>query len=94
LKSRFQDLVGKGDVQESAASDYAYRLLNPKSARVRVLSGFAEEIDYENFKSEVAHHQETISTKIRAFTARCLVGDVQATELTKWASNNGLPRID
>lgn len=57
LKSRFPDLLDKCDIHESAGTDYAYRLFVPKSAWVQVLAGLAEETDYDNFKSEVAHHQ-------------------------------------
>jgi hypothetical protein len=57
LKKRFPNLLGQCDVQESASTDYAYRLFLPKSAWVQVLAGVAEETDYDNFKSEVARHQ-------------------------------------
>jgi hypothetical protein len=57
LKKRFPDLVGACEIQESASTDYAYRLFLPKSAWVQVLAGLAEETDYDNFKSEVARHQ-------------------------------------
>jgi len=57
LKLRFPDLIGKCDLLESAGTDYAYRIFVPKSAWVQVLAGLAEEIDYDNFKSEVARHQ-------------------------------------
>jgi len=36
---------------------YAYRLFLPKSVWTQVLAGLSEEIDYDNFKSEVAQHQ-------------------------------------
>jgi hypothetical protein len=57
LKKRFLDLVGKIEIQDSAEMDYAFRLFMPKSVWVQVLAGLAEETDYDNFKSEVAHHQ-------------------------------------
>jgi hypothetical protein len=57
LTKRFPVLLGQCDIQESAGTDYAYRLFVPKSAWVRVLAGLAEETDYDNFKSEVARHQ-------------------------------------
>ena len=62
LKLRFPDLIGKCDLHESAGTDYAYRIFVPKSAWVQVLAGLAEEIDYDNFKSEVAHHQGKVGT--------------------------------
>jgi hypothetical protein len=57
LKKRFPDLLGDCEIQESAGTDYAYRLFVQKSAWTQVLAGLAEETDYDNFKSEVARHQ-------------------------------------
>lgn len=57
LKKRFPDLLVECDIQESAGTDYAYRLFVQKSAWMRGLAGLAEETDYDNFKSEVARHQ-------------------------------------
>ena len=57
LKDRFPELLGQCDIQESAGTDYAFRLFMPKSAWIQVLAGLAEETDYDNFKSEVAEHQ-------------------------------------
>jgi len=57
LKKRFPNLIGESEVQESAGTDYAFRLFAPKSAWMQVLAGLAEETDYDNFKSEVADHQ-------------------------------------
>ena len=55
LKKRFPDLLGEYDIQDAAGTDYAYRLFIQKSAWMQVVSGLAEETDYDNFKSEVAH---------------------------------------
>jgi hypothetical protein len=57
LKERFPDHLGQCEIQESTGTDYAYRLFVQKSAWTQVLAGLAEETDYDNFKSEVAHHQ-------------------------------------
>ena len=57
LKVRFPNHLGECEVQESPQTDYAYRLFVGKPAWARVLAGLAEETDYDNFKSEVAHHQ-------------------------------------
>jgi hypothetical protein len=57
LKDRFPDLLGECEIHESAGTDYAFRLLAGKPAWKQVLAGLAEETDYDNFKSEVAHHQ-------------------------------------
>lgn len=57
LKSRFGDLLGAGEILESSAGDYAFRLLVEKPIWCQVLSELAAETDYDNFKSEVARHQ-------------------------------------
>jgi len=57
LKKRFPDLLSECEIQESAGTDYAYRLFVQKSAWMQVVAGLAEETDYDNFKSEVAQHQ-------------------------------------
>ena len=57
LKKRFPELLDESDIQESAGTDYAYRLFVQKSAWMQVLARLAEETDYDNFKSEVARHQ-------------------------------------
>lgn len=57
LKKRFPDLLGECEIQESAETDYAFRLFAQKSVWIQVVSGLVEETDYDNFKSEVARHQ-------------------------------------
>ena len=59
LKQRFPVLLGQCEIQESAGTDYAYRLFVQKSAWKQVLAGLAEDTNYDNFKSEVARHQGT-----------------------------------
>src|SRR5580704_3867426 len=62
LKSRFPDLLGQCEIQEFAGTDYAFRLFVDKPVWSQVLSGLAEETDYDNFKSEVARHQRRAGT--------------------------------
>lgn len=57
LKKRFVKLLGKCEIKEFAGSDYAYRLFVSKSIWEQVTSGLVEEIDYDNFKSEVSRYQ-------------------------------------
>ena len=57
LKKQFAELLGECDIQESSATDYAFRLFVQKSAWMQVLAALGEETDYDNFKSEVARHQ-------------------------------------
>lgn len=57
LKHRFPTDLGQSEIQASVSTDYAYRLFVPKVAWVQVLAALADEIDYDNFKSEVARHQ-------------------------------------
>lgn len=57
LQKRFPALLGPCEIQESAGTDYAFRLFAAKAAWTQVMAGLAEETDYDNFKSEVARHQ-------------------------------------
>jgi hypothetical protein len=54
LKKRFPDLLGQCAILEFAGTDYAYRIFIQKRLWSQVLSGLADETDYDNFKSEVA----------------------------------------
>jgi hypothetical protein len=60
LKQRFPDSLDLCEIHESAGTDYAFRIFVAKSTWSRVLAELAEEIDYDNFKDEVAQHQETV----------------------------------
>ena len=59
LKTRFPELLGQCEIQEFAGTDYAFRIFVAKRVWSQVLAGLAEEVDYDNFKSEVARHQGT-----------------------------------
>lgn len=57
LKSRFPDLLGECQIEESAGTDYKYRIFLAKSIWTAVLQELGEETNYDNFKSAVARHQ-------------------------------------
>jgi hypothetical protein len=57
-KNRFPDLLGKSDIKEFAGTDYAFRIFVDKSVWSQVLVGLNEDMNYDNFKSEVAQLQE------------------------------------
>ena len=57
LKDRFSDLPADREIKEFAGTDYAFRIFVDKSVWSKVLVGLNEEMDYDNFKSEVARHQ-------------------------------------
>jgi hypothetical protein len=59
LKERFPDMLGQCDIHAFIGTDYAFRIFVDKLVWSQVLSDLAEETDYDNFKSEVAHHQGT-----------------------------------
>lgn len=59
LKDRFGPILADHEIQETVGVDYAYRLFVPKSAWIRIVGELTEEIDYDNFKSEVVHYQGT-----------------------------------
>ena len=57
LKEHFSYLLADCEIKESAGTDYAFRIFVDKSVWSQVLVGLNEEMDYDNFKSEVARHQ-------------------------------------
>ncbi len=57
LKEQFSDLLDSAEILESPSADYHYRIFVDKSVWSQVIVGLNEEMDYDNFKSEVAVHQ-------------------------------------
>jgi len=57
LRERFANLLADCEICEFVGTDYAYRLFVDKPAWAEVVVGLNNEIDYGNFKSEVARHQ-------------------------------------
>lgn len=57
LKIRFPALLGDCDIKSDTGTDYAYRIFVAKPAWSQVMAALAEELDYDNFKSEVAKYQ-------------------------------------
>lgn len=57
LKARFSELLDGCDIKEFTGTDYAFRIFVEKPVWSQVLVGLNEEMDYDNFKSEVASHQ-------------------------------------
>ena len=60
VKTRFPELLGQCEIQDSIGTDYAVRFFVSKNVWSQVLAGLAEETDYDNFKSKVAHHQGAV----------------------------------
>lgn len=56
LQARFESLRDC-ELQASSDTDYAFRLFVPKAVWGDVTAALALEMDYDNFKSEVAEHQ-------------------------------------
>jgi hypothetical protein len=57
LKARFSDKFADCDVTETTTTDYRYRLFVAKPLWSQVLAELSGEMDYDNFKSEVARFQ-------------------------------------
>ena len=55
LIGRFQDQLGAAEIQAFPGSDYAWRIFVPKQSWTTAVAALAEEVDYDNFKSAVAH---------------------------------------
>ena len=60
LKDRFPDLLGGCEIKEFSGTDYTFRIFVEKEVWSKVLVGLNEEMDYDNFKSEVARHRGSI----------------------------------
>lgn len=57
LKDRFPDPLGGCDIKEYVGTDYAYRVFVDKAVWSQVVASLTEDVDYDNFKSEVARFQ-------------------------------------
>jgi hypothetical protein len=57
LRERFPNCLGDCEVHAFTGSDYAFRIFVDKSVWSQVVLGLNEELDYGNFKSEVARFQ-------------------------------------
>ena len=57
LKDRFPDLLGECEIKELVGTDYAFRIFVDKPVWSQVMAGLSDELDYDNFKSEVARFQ-------------------------------------
>ena len=57
LQRRFPEQLAEIAISETPDTDYRYRMFVDKAVWTPVLVGLAEEMDYDNFKSEVARHQ-------------------------------------
>ena len=57
LRERFSSLLANSEIMEFPGTDYAYRIFVPKVAWTQIMAELSSELDYDNFKSEVARHQ-------------------------------------
>jgi hypothetical protein len=62
LQSRFPELLGASEIKQFPGTDYAFRVFISKALWQSVLAALAEEIDYDNFKSEVARHRGALGS--------------------------------
>jgi len=60
LLTRFPSALAGCEIRQSSATDYAFRIFVAKPAWTEVLSELARDIDYGNFKSEVARHESMV----------------------------------
>ena len=54
LQERFRVLIGGCEIQDNVGTDYPFRFFAEKAVWSQVVAGLSEELDYDNFKSEVA----------------------------------------
>ena len=62
LQARFPTQLATTEVSETPDTDYRYRMFVDKAVWTPVLVGLSEEMEYDNFKSEVARHQGAAET--------------------------------
>lgn len=62
LKARFPDLLGKAKIVHSDDTDYAWRIIVPKSVWISVISQVVEEQTWSNYKSEVAKNKSHLKS--------------------------------
>ena len=60
LKDRFSGLLADSEIMEFPGTDYAFRIFVDKPVWSRVLVGLNEDMNYDNFKSEVARFQDHV----------------------------------
>ena len=57
LIARYPKFLGDAEIKAFPGTDYAYRIFVPKAVWAKVLAGLGDDVDYDNFKSEVARFQ-------------------------------------
>ena len=57
LKERFPDQLGSCEIQNTKGTDYAFRFFTSKTIWMVVIALLTDEMDYDNFKGEVARFQ-------------------------------------
>ncbi len=57
LLAKFPEALAGCEIKESQSTDYAYRIFASKTAWSNVLAALGDDLDYDNFKSEVARRQ-------------------------------------
>jgi hypothetical protein len=55
LKERFPEVIGQCEIKTFPNTDYAFRIFVDKGVWSDVVAELAKEIDYDNYKSKVAH---------------------------------------
>jgi hypothetical protein len=88
-------LPGLGKIEENAGTDYRYRAKAPRGQVAEMLAQMVQDIDYENFKNEVAktqgEHRATIYGKVWDVLYRLQIGTEQQLS-RKSASGDVGPR--
>jgi len=62
LKVRFPDLLGRAKIVYSEDTDYAWRIIVPKSIWISVISQVAEEQTWSNYKNEAAKNKSHVKS--------------------------------
>ncbi len=57
LIGQYPELLESAEIKAFPGTDYAYRIFLPKEVWSKVLAALGGDVDYDNFKSEVARFQ-------------------------------------
>ena len=57
LIARYTELLGAAEIKAFSGTDYAYRIFVTKAVWSQVMAALGDDIEYDNFNSEVARFQ-------------------------------------
>jgi hypothetical protein len=56
LATKFPNLVKRNSIRETTDTDHRFRIIVPRKTWLQIMDQLASGIDYDNFKTDLAHH--------------------------------------